>query len=192
VTLTLIILLAILIVAALYATVIYNNLVRLKHAVAKAWSNIDVMLKQRHDELPKLVAVCREYMRHEQQTLEQVTRARSAVGAARERGDLRRLGSAETELRSGLGRLFALAESYPELKADQAFQQLAGRISVLEDSIADRRELYNDSVNLHNVRLEQLPDAFIARLFGFRKAELLQFAEARQDVDIGGLFGQRA
>jgi LemA protein len=188
VTLTLIIVLAIIVVAALYATAIYNNLVRLKHAVAKAWSNIDVALKQRHDELPKLVAVCKEYMRHERETLEQVVRARGAVSSARERGDLRRLGSAETELRSGLGRLFALAEGYPELKADRGFQQLAGRISQLEDTIADRRELYNDSVNLQNVRLEQVPDTLIARLFGFRPAELLEFADARQDVDIGALF----
>jgi LemA protein len=188
VSLTLIIALAVLIIALLYGAAIYNNLVRLKHAVAKAWSNIDVVLKQRHDELPKLVAVCREYMRHEQQTLEQVVRARAAVSTARQRGDLRQLGGAEGELRVGLDRLFALAESYPELKADQAFQQLSRRISLLEDTIADRRELYNDSVNLSNVRLQQLPDALLARLFRFRPAGLLEFAEARQDVDIAELF----
>ena len=185
---TLIIVLAILVVGALYAAAIYNNLVRLKNTVAKAWSNIDVVLKQRHDELPKLVAVCKEYMRHERQTLEQVVQARGAVGAARERGDLHRLGSAETELRAGLARLFALAERYPELKADRGFQQLSARISQLEDTIADRRELYNESVNLNNVRLEQFPDTLIARLFGFRRAQLLEFADARQDVDVAALF----
>ena len=188
--LTLIILAAILLIAALYATAIYNNLVRLKHAVAKAWSNIDVALKQRHDELPNLVAVCREYMTYEQETLERVVEARNAVSRARERGDVQALGGAEGELRAGLERLFALAENYPDLKANASFQQLAQRISYLEDSIADRRELYNDSANLNNARLEQFPDVLLARLFGFRPFELLEFAEAREAVDVRGLFAR--
>lgn len=189
-SLTLIILLVVLVVVGLYAGAIYNNLVRLKHQVAKAWSNIDVVLKQRHDELPNLVAVCREYMRHEQETLERVVEARSAVSAARQRGDVRGLGQAEQSLRGGLERLFALAEAYPDLKANASFQQLSQRISYLEDSVADRRELYNDSVNLNNMRTEQLPDALVARAFGFQPFELLEFAEARQAVDVRGLFGQ--
>ncbi len=187
-SLTLIILLGILVVLALYATAIYNNLVRLKHTVAKAWSNIDVSLKQRHDELPKLVAVCKQYMRYEQETLERVVRARGDVFSAQARGDLRGLGSAETALRAGLGQLFALAENYPELKANQSFQQLSQRISQLEDTIADRRELYNESANLNNIRLQQIPDLFIARLFAFKPFELLEFKDARQDVDITKLF----
>jgi LemA protein len=187
-SLTLIIILAVAVVIALYATAIYNNLVRLKHTVAKSWSNIDVSLKQRHDELPKLVAVCKQYMGYEQDTLERVVRARGEVYSAQSRGDLRRLGSAETELRAGLDRLLALAENYPDLKANQSFQQLSQRISHLEDTIADRRELYNDSANLNNVRLEQFPDALIARLFAFKPFDLLEFKDARKDVDIAGLF----
>jgi LemA protein len=187
-SLTLILFLAAVVVLVLYAALIYNNLVRLKHTVAKAWSNIDVALKQRHDELPKLVEVCNRYMRHEHETLTRVVQARGAVLAAQHTGNARSLGRAETELRAGLDRLLALAENYPELKADRAFQQLAARISQLEDTIADRRELYNDSVNLNNVRLEQVPDVFVARLFSFKPADLLEFQDARTDVDLAKLF----
>ncbi|MEA1049226.1 LemA family protein [Lamprobacter modestohalophilus] len=190
-SLTLIIVLVVALIIGLYAGAIYNNLVRLKHQVAKAWSNIDVVLKQRHDELPNLVAVCREYMRYEQETLQRVVEARSAVSSALQRGDVRGVGQAEEALRGGLGRLFALAEHYPDLKANASFQQLSQRISYLEDSIADRRELYNDSVNVNNMRIEQLPDLLIARLFAFKAVELLQFAEAREAVDVRGLFGHQ-
>jgi LemA protein len=187
-TLTLLLILAAAVVLLLYTTLIYNNLVRLKHTVAKAWSNIDVALKQRHDELPKLVEVCKRYMQHEQETLTRVVQARGEVLAAQHAGDARALGRAETALRAGLDRLLALAENYPDLKADRAFQQLAQRISQLEDTIADRRELYNDSVNLNNMRLEQVPDVLVARAFKFRPAELLEFQDARRDVDIARLF----
>ncbi|NKN34132.1 LemA family protein [Marichromatium bheemlicum] len=186
---TLLILLVALALLAVYAVAVYNALVRLKHQVAKNWSNIDIALKQRHDELPKLVSVCRQYMRYEQETLERVVEARGAVFAARERGDLRQLGTAETSLRAGLGQLLALAESYPELQADRAFRDLGARISQLEDTIADRRELYNDSVNLLNVRIAQFPDLLIARRLGFTPADLLEFSEARADVDLDALFG---
>lgn len=173
-----------------YAVLIYNALVRLKHGVGKAWANIDVLLRQRHDELPKLVESCRQYMQHERVTLEAVVAARSAVASARERGDIGALGRAESSLRSGLGQLFALAESYPQLKASESFQLLQQRISGLENGIADRRELYNEAVNLNNVRLEQFPDLLIARLCGFKAAELLQFSAAETaDVDLRQLFG---
>jgi LemA protein len=191
VSLTLIVLGVLAIVVALYGIAIYNNLVRLKHAVAKAWSNIDVVLKQRHDELPNLVAVCREYMSYEQETLQRVVEARSEVSSARRRADMQRLGHAEGALRTGLDRLFAVAEGYPELKADRTFQQLSQRISYLEDSIADRRELYNDQVNANNVRLQQVPDVLVARAFRFNAFELLEFADAREAVDVGDLFSRR-
>ena len=183
-----IIVIAVILVIALYAVQIYNNLVRLKHNVAKAWSNIDVSLKQRHEELPKLVDVCKQYMRYEQATLERITRARGAVFDARGRGDVKALGPAETELRAGLGQLFALAESYPDLKANESFKHLTQRVSGLEDTIADRRELYNDSVNLNNVRIEQFPDLIVARLMGFGPFDLLEFSSARGDIDLAKLF----
>lgn len=172
-----------------YLIKLYNNLVALKHRVAQAWANIDVALKQRHDELPKLVATCREYMRHEQETLERVINARNSVAAAREQKDIPSLGLAETTLRSGLGRLFALAEEYPDLKANESFQHLQARITGLENTIADRRELYNDVVNQNNTRIEQVPDIFIARFFNFSAHDLLEFSESEiSDVNIGGLF----
>lgn len=172
-----------------YAIILYNHLVALKHGVSKAWANIDVLLKQRHDELPKLVETCKQYMGYEQETLEKVMKARSAVSTARAKGDVSGVGSAETVLRAGLGNLFALAEAYPDLKANDTFQHLESRISGLENSIADRREFYNESVNNNNVRIEQFPDVIIARLLNFKEAELLEFSEEElQDVNVKELF----
>ncbi len=172
-----------------YGVMIYNNLVNLKHNVAKAWSNIDVLLKQRHDELPKLVETCKRYMVYEQDTLEKVLRARGAVASAREQHNVPALGQAEGQLRLGLGQLFAVAEAYPELKANESFQHLQGRITGLENAIADRRELYNEGVNLNNVRIEQFPDMVVARLFKFGPHPLLEFGEEeKRDVSLKQLF----
>lgn len=177
------------IVALLYGVMLYNGLVTLKHGVARAWANIDVVLRQRHDELPKLVEVCRQYQQFEQRTLERVIAARAGVASARERQDIPALGSAEGELRSSLGKLFALAEAYPELRTSEHFMQLQNRISGLENTIADRRELYNEAVNLNNVRVEQFPDLLIARLFGFQTRPPLEFAAAeKSDPDMKALF----
>jgi len=179
----------VLVVIVGYAIVIYNNLVSLKHAVSQAWSNIDVLLKQRHDELPKLVETCKQYMKHERETLEQVMKARAAVSDARAKGDVAAVGMAETSMRLGLGNLFAVAEAYPDLKANESFQHLQTRISGLENSIADRREFYNASVNQNNVRIEQFPDVIIASSFNFKAAALLEFSEAEKaDVDMKSLF----
>lgn len=184
------ILLGILLACFLYVVMIYNNLVRLKHNVSQAWSNIDVLLKQRHDELPKLVETCKQYMKHEREVLEKVTQARAAVGKAREAGDVAALGAAETRMRVGLANLFAVAENYPELRANENFQHLQNRISQLEAQIADRREYYNDSVNANNVRIEQVPDAFIARAFNFGPRPLLSFEPGEiKDVNVKELFG---
>lgn len=188
-SLTAVVLLVALVLLVAYAVSLYNGLVRLKHGVSKAWANIDVLLRQRHEELPKLVETCKQYMRYEQATLEKVIAARSAVASAREQHDLGALGKAESGLRAGLGQLFALAENYPELKANDGFRHLQQRISGLESGIADRRELYNEAVNLNNVRIEQFPDVLLARLFGFQPAELLVFSEAEKaDLDLKSLF----
>ena len=183
------IILGVLAAGVLYAIMLYNNLVSLKHNVSKAWANIDVLLKQRHDELPKLIETCKQYMGYEQETLEKVMQARAAVSSAREKGDVAALGPAETQLRMGLGNLFALAEAYPDLKANDSFQHLQGRISGLENAIADRREFYNESVNNNNVRIEQFPDVIIARNLGFGAKYLLEFNEGEtKDVDVKELF----
>ena len=179
----------ILTVVALYAIVLYNGLVTLKHGVAKAWANIDVLLKQRHDELPKLVEVCKQYKQFEQNTLQRVIEARSQVQSAREAQDIGALGEAEGALRLGLGQIFAVAEAYPELKTNDNFMQLQQRITGLENGIADRRELYNDAVNINNVRVEQFPDALIARAFNFEGKRLLEFSTVEKtDVDMKQLF----
>ena len=184
-----VIVLGVLLVIVVYATMLYNNLVQLKHNVTKAWANIDVLLKQRHDELPKLVETCKQYMKFEQETLQKVMEARSKVFAAREAQNIPELGQAEGALRATLGHLFALAEAYPDLKTNQSFQQLQARISSLENAIADRREFYNESVNVNNVRIEQFPDTIIAGMFNFKQAQLLEFREAEKaDVDMKQLF----
>ena len=172
---TTIIILAIIVLLVFYLINIYNHLVRIKHNVSKAWSNIDVLLKQRHDEIPKLVETCRQYMKFEQETLEKVMLARSRVSDARENQDVPGLGMAEGALRMGLGQLFALVEDYPGLKANENFQHLQSRISTLENTIADRREFYNESVNINNIGIEQFPDVIVARMFGFGIRDLLEF-----------------
>ncbi|MFZ5524116.1 MAG: LemA family protein [Pseudomonadota bacterium] len=172
-----------------YGISLYNHLVNVKHAVAKAWANIDVLLKQRHDELPKLVEVCKQYKQFEQSTLQKVIEARSQVQAARQNQDIPALGQAEGMLRMGLGNIFAVAEAYPELKANENFMQLQIRITSLENGIADRRELYNDSVNINNVQIEVFPASIIAKMFNFGEKPLLEFSSAEKaDVDIKQLF----
>ncbi len=173
----------------LYAVLIYNGLINLKNSLRQAWSNIDVLLKQRHDELPKLVETCKQYMQFEQSTLEKVMNARAAQQQARTRTDVAAVGAAEAAVRSGLGSINATVEAYPELRASQPLQQLLHRISSLEGSISDRRELYNEYVNTYNVRIAQFPPLLIARPFGFTAAALLQFSSAETaDVDLRALF----
>jgi LemA protein len=184
-----IIVLAVVVLLVFYLINIYNHLVRIKHNVSKAWSNIDVLLKQRHDEIPKLVETCKQYMKFEQETLEKVMQARSQVSEARKNQDVPGLGMAEGALRMGLGQLFALVENYPDLKANENFQHLQTRISSLESTIADRREFYNETVNINNIDIEQFPDVIVARMLGFSARDLLEFDSADiADVSVGELF----
>jgi len=179
-------LLAAVVVLAVYGISVYNNLVTLKHNVGKAWANIDVLLKQRHDELPKLIDTCKTYMKFEQETLEKVMKARASVASAQQSGNVGALSAAEGEMRAGLGRLFAVAENYPDLKTNENFLQLQGRITSLENTIADRREFYNESVNVNNVRIEQFPDSMVAGMFNFLPAQLLRVPDAeKSDVNVG-------
>ena len=168
--------------AALYFVTLYNGLIALDKDTKRSWSNIDVLLKQRHDELPKLVSTVEGYMAHERETLERVIRARSAVADAR--GPAQTAG-ADSQLTGALRQLFALAENYPDLKADSSFAHLQGRISQLEEQIADRREFYNHAVNLFNVRIQQIPDVFIANMLSLDQREYFKVAEEdRRDVEI--------
>jgi LemA protein len=176
----------------IYSIMVYNNLVSLKNNVSKNWSNIDVLLKQRYSELPKLIDTCQQYMQYERTTLEKVVEARKAALAATEGRDILALGQAEGILKDSLGKLFALAENYPDLKTNEAFHQLQTRISDLENMIADRRELYNDSANRNNIRIHQFPDVIIASLFKFSPFTLLKFSESEiQDVEVKNRFDNK-
>src|SRR5947207_5561386 len=140
------------VVAAIwYFVTIYNGLIALKNNVEKSWSNIDVLLKQRHDELTKLLEVCKGYMEFERTTFENIAQARSLYTSARTVDQKAQADAAVTQAVRGL---FAVAENYPELKANNSFLQLQGRITEIENSIADRREFYNDTVNTYNIRIQ--------------------------------------
>jgi LemA protein len=174
-----------------YVIITFNNLVRVRAEVKLTWANIDILLVQRHDELPKLVEVCKQYMQYEGDTLERVMRARAGVEVARSSGNVSSVGAAERELRNGLTGLYAVAEGYPQLKANEPFLHLQQRISSLETAIADRREVYNDAVNTNNVRIQSFPEVLIARLGDFPTAQLLHFeAGAKADVDLKAAFAR--
>lgn len=165
-----------------YVIVIYNGLVRMKNNIDKSWSNIDVLLKQRFDELPKLVKVCEGYMQHERKTLENVIKARSMVDQAGSEGEVIDANNAITQ---ALRSLFAVSENYPDLKADASFRQLQSRVSEIEDQIADRREFFNESVNLYNIRIEQFPDILVARNLNYASRKLWEIDPGdRSDVEI--------
>ncbi len=163
---------------------IYNRLVFVKNQCDRSWANIDVILKQRHDELPKLIKVCEEHMKFERNTLEAVIKARSAAFNAIS-GPVGARVEAEGALSGALGKLFAVAENYPDLKSHQMFSQLQGRISALENELSDRREVYNDAVTNYNIAIETVPTNFVAGLAGMRQRDLFKVAaEDKQDVEI--------
>lgn len=165
-----------------YFITIYNSLVRLKNDIEKAWANIDVLLKQRHDELPKLIETCKGYMQYEQKTFQAVTEARTAYLKA---SSVAEKAQADNLISGALKSLFAVAENYPDLKANNNFMQLQGRISELEEKIADRREFFNDDVNTYNIRIQQLPDVFVARLLSLQRRDLFKVSEEdRRDVEV--------
>ena len=178
----LIVLLAIGAVLVVYFVGIYNSLVAVRERVKQSWANIDVLLKQRHDELPKLVKVAEAYMQHERAIFDKLSEARGALAEARTVGQR---ANAENQITRALGSFFAVAENYPDLKANQAFHSLQQRISELENAIADRREFYNDIVTMFNTRIEQIPDLWVAQGMTLQKAELFKIEESeRRDVEI--------
>ena len=160
-----------------WTLVTYNGLVAARQECDRAWFNIDVLLKQRHDELPQLVETCRGYMAFEQSTLERLVVARMTLGAAR---DLPTQTRASQAVSDALRHLFAVAERYPDLKANESFAKLSARISELENQIADRRELYNAATTTWNTRIEQLPDRLFARAAGMTRRELWRASRAER------------
>ena len=165
-----------------YLITIYNSLIRLKNDIDKAWANIDVLLKQRHDELPKLIETCKGYMQYEQKTFQLITEARTAYMRA---GSVGEKAQADNMISGALKSLFAVSENYPDLKANNNFMQLQKRISDLEEKIADRREFFNDDVNTYNIRIQQFPDVFIAGMIHLQHRDLFKVTEEdRQDVEV--------
>lgn len=158
----------------LYGVVLFNRLVARRNHVLEAWSGIDVQLKRRHDLLPKLVEVVKAYGRYEQATLEQITGARAAAGSGAERRE------AENGLSRGLRQLFALAEAYPELKANQGYLDLQRQVSDTEEQIQYARRYYNGTVRELNVLVESFPSNLVARWFGFRTMEFFEIELATQ------------
>jgi LemA protein len=169
-----------LITVILYYIAIYNGLIQLLHNIDKSWANINVLLKQRHEEILNLVKVCEGYMRYERETLEKVTAARAACIRAQ---GIEETGRKERELSGALKNLFALAEGYLELKVNESFLKLGGRISYLENQIADRREFYNYSVNNYNIRISRIPDLWVARSIGMAVKEFFKITEEEKKTN---------
>jgi LemA protein len=161
----------------MYLGMIYNGLIAMRNDIDKSWANIDVLLKQRHDEVPRLVEVCTGYMQYERETLQMLIEARSRYATA---ATLDQKVQASGTVSNSLGKVFAMAEKYPALQANTSFIELQKRISELENQIADRREFYNDSITLFNTRLQQMPDTWVARFFGIRPRFLFVVSAAEK------------
>ena len=179
-----IILLVIILVAA-----IYNSLVTLRNRYKNSFSQIDVQLKRRYDLIPNLVETAKGYMKHERETLEAVINARNSALSASQKasgnpGDptaMKDLASAETLLSGTLGRLFALAENYPDLKANQNMLQLQEELTSTENRVSFARQAFNDSVTTYNTTCEKFPHTIIAGMFNFSQAQLLESTEAPEE-----------
>ncbi len=170
-----------------YTVILYNGLVRLRNENDRAWANIDVLLKQRHDEIPNLVETVKGYMQHEQQTLLAVTQARAASMNAASVGQK---AVADLQMAGALRGLFAVAENYPQLKANENFLKLQNRIAELEERIADRREFFNDDVTTYNTRIGQIPDVLVASFMSLKPREMFKVSD--QDRKLVEVSFQRA
>jgi LemA protein len=184
----LLILLVIVVAVALWAMGIYNGLVTARNAFKNAFAQIDVQLQRRFDLIPNLVEVARKYMAHERETLEAVIAARSAaqsglVAAKANPGDpaaMAQLAAAQGQLNAGLGRLLAVAESYPDLKANQNMMQLTEELTSTENKVAFARQAFNDSVMGYNNKREVFPNSIFAGMFNFTPATLLEIPAEKQ------------
>ena len=166
-----IIIVAIIVVLALFLVGIYNGMVRARNRVDEAWSGIDVQLKRRHDLIPNLVESVKGYAAHEAGVFEAVTQARAAAMGAQGPAAVAK---AEGALSSALGRLFAVAEAYPQLRATENFQQLQAELTNTEDQIAGARRIYNGNVQSYNTRIQTFPGTVFAGTFGFEKREFFE------------------
>jgi len=186
--LTLIIILGVVVLIGLILMGIYNQLVTFRNRYKNAYAQIDVQLKRRYDLIPNLVETAKGYLKHERETLEAVVQARNqavsaAVKAAAKPGDpasMQSLKGAEQGLTGALGRLFALSESYPDLKANQNMMRLMEELSSTENKIAFARQSFNDSIMMYNTAREKFPNVLLAAPFGFTEAALLEIENAAE------------
>lgn len=192
---TLLIILGVVLLLALFLVAIYNRLVDLRNQVKNAWSQIDVQLQRRYDLIPNLVETVKGYMAFEKGTLEAVVQARSQAVAAKKAvdrsggptgGSIKELLHAETALKGALGNIFALAENYPQLKASETMQNLQEELSSTENKVAFARQGYNDQVMAYNTAQQRIPAVFFATAFGHHPAELYEVEdkEARKAVKV--------
>lgn len=176
----LLVILALVVVALLWGVSIYNKLVKLRTIVEEAWSGINVQLKKRHDLIPNLVETVKGYATHEKETFERVTQARASAMQA---GDVKSKEAAENNLNAALIRLLAVAEQYPELKANQNFLQLQDQLSVIESDIEKSRRYYNGTVREKNILIDSFPSNIIAGMFNFTKSLFFELEnEAEKEV----------
>ena len=150
---------------------VYNGLVQVKENIKKSWANINVLLMQRSDELPKLVKVLKSFVKHEKVMLDNILESRNSfLGAS----SIDEKADADNQISKALKSVFALSEAYPELSSNENFLKLQERISGLENEISDRRELYNESVNNYNIRIQSIPDTLVARALSLKEEEMFK------------------
>jgi LemA protein len=186
--------LGIIVILILPVILIYNKLITLRNRYKNAYSQIDVQLKRRYDLIPNLVETAKGYLKHERETLENVIRARNEASAANQKaaanpgdaGTMKGLGGAEAVLTGALGRFFALAEQYPDLKANQTMSQLMEELSSTENRVAFARQAFNDAVMEYNITREKFPNNLIAGTFNFQEANLFEVSapEERETVKV--------
>jgi LemA protein len=163
----------------LYIIILFNSLIALKNSIKKAWANIDVLLKQRHDELPNLIETVKGYMKHEKELFESITKARAALMSATTLG---KKANADKIITDSLKSVFAVAEGYPKLRANENFLKLQERISGIENELADRREFFNDTVTSYNTRIQSFPDFIIANTLNYKEEQMFRAEEGEKGV----------
>lgn len=174
------VLIAIPVILVLWVILAYNSFVRLKNQVENSWSQIDVQLKRRNDLIPNLIETVKGYAKHEKETLNQVTKARTQMMNAE--GDIKKTAQADNMLTGALKSLFAVSEAYPDLKANQNFLQLQEELSGTENKVAASRQYYNDTVMEYNTKRESFPSNFIAGMFNFSEKDLFEVPEEQKAV----------
>ena len=164
--------------AIFYIFSLYNGLIELNNNMDKAWANIDVLLKKRSDLIPNLVETVKGYMKHEKEVLTKITQLRSELGKETKTSDKARTSG---EISETLKTIFAVAENYPQLKANENFLHLQKEISLIEEQIADRREFFNNSVVLFNTRIQVIPDSIFAGILGYKKKDYFKVEESERE-----------